>query len=439
MRKKIVAGNWKMNTTPAEGVELFKGVAAKKGEVCSCVNFIVAPPFTHLSEIVKAARGTGIAVSAQNCAAEAKGAYTGEVSAKMIASLGVEYVILGHSERREYYGETSQTLNKKMAQAYENNLAPIYCVGEKLEDREAGKHFDVVRAQIEEVVYNLTPEQFSKLIVAYEPVWAIGTGKTATADQAQEMHAFIRQVLAEKFGSAADQTVILYGGRRRPDRRRGARGRRLHRDRQGIQVSRSIYRIRPELDGLRPFFIVYTQQYPFSYFRHFRILCPKFPLPEKIRQKPNRTRILRSQAATGEYRNPGQACLVHRRIRPPFYTPEAKPILLVSESPPRRGIRRHGLRPGTVPPPATIRAGHGILNGRSTAARPRLHDDAGNRTVPLPCNDKIRRPLLRQTTAHPLPTRHSFALRSADRMKRHSPHGCGPLRPVRQSGGRLPP
>lgn len=119
----------------------------------------------------------------------------------MIASLGVEYVILGHSERREYYGETSQTLNKKMAQAYENNLAPIYCVGEKLEDREAGKHFDVVRAQIEEVVYNLTPEQFSKLIVAYEPVWAIGTGKTATADQAQEMHAFIRQVLAEKFGA----------------------------------------------------------------------------------------------------------------------------------------------------------------------------------------------------------------------------------------------
>lgn len=111
----------------------------------------------------------------------------------MIASLGVEYVILGHSERREYYGETSQTLNKKMAQAYENNLAPIYCVGEKLEDREAGKHFDVVRAQIEEVVYNLTPEQFSKLIVAYEPGMGHRYGKTATADQAQEMHAFIRQ------------------------------------------------------------------------------------------------------------------------------------------------------------------------------------------------------------------------------------------------------
>ena len=205
-----------MNTTPAEGVELFKGVAALKGEVCPCVNFIVAPPFTHLSQIVEAAKGTSIAVAAQNCAAEAKGAYTGEVSAKMIASLGVEYVILGHSERREYYGETSATLNKKMEQAYANGLAPIYCVGEKLEDREAGKHFDIVRAQIEEVVFNLTAEQFAKLVVAYEPVWAIGTGKTATSDQAQEMHAFIRKVLAEKFGAAAAETVILYGGSAKP-------------------------------------------------------------------------------------------------------------------------------------------------------------------------------------------------------------------------------
>ena len=127
----------------------------------------------------------------------------------------------------------------------------------------------------------------------------------------------------------------------------------------------------------------------------------------------------------------GQAYLVHRRIRPPFYISEAKPILLVSESPPRRGIRRYGLRPDTVPPPATIRAGHGILNGRSAAARPRLHDDAGNRTAPLPCN-----PTDNGASA---PARHSFALRSADRMKRHSPHGCSPLRPVRQSGGRLPP
>lgn len=205
-----------MNTTPAEGVELIKGVIALKGEVSPSVDFIVAPPFTHLSEIVKVAKGSGIAVGAQNCAAEAKGAYTGEVSAKMIASLGVDYVILGHSERRQYYGETSETLNKKMVQAYENNLIPIYCVGEKLEERESGKHFDVIRAQIEEVVFNLTPEQFSKLIIAYEPVWAIGTGKTATADQAQEVHAFIRKVLADKFGAAAADTVILYGGSCKP-------------------------------------------------------------------------------------------------------------------------------------------------------------------------------------------------------------------------------
>ncbi len=216
MRKKIVAGNWKMNTTPVEGVELAKEVAAGKSEVCSCVNFIIAPPFTHLSEVVKVTRGTGVAVAAQNCAAEAKGAYTGEVSAKMIASLGVEYVILGHSERREYYGETSQTLNKKMAQAYENNLIPIYCIGEKLEEREAGKHFDVVKAQIEEVVFNLTDEQFEKLIIAYEPVWAIGTGKTATSDQAQEIHAYIREVLASKFGEKAANTPLLYGGSCKP-------------------------------------------------------------------------------------------------------------------------------------------------------------------------------------------------------------------------------
>ncbi|MDE5637799.1 MAG: triose-phosphate isomerase [Alistipes sp.] len=216
MRKKIVAGNWKMNTLPAEGVELAKGVAAGKSSVCECVNFIVCPPFTHLSQVVETLKGSGIAVGAQNCAAEAKGAYTGEVAASMIAALGCEYVILGHSERRQYYGETSETLNRKMEQAYANNLAPIYCVGENLEEREAGKHFDVVKAQIEEVVYNLTEEQFAKLVIAYEPVWAIGTGKTATAEQAQEIHAYIRKVLAEKFGAAAENTAILYGGSCKP-------------------------------------------------------------------------------------------------------------------------------------------------------------------------------------------------------------------------------
>lgn len=216
MRKKIVAGNWKMNTTPVEGVALAKEIAAGAQNVDCSVNVIIAPPFTHLSEIVKITRGSGVAVAAQNCAAESKGAYTGEVSAQMIASLGVEYVILGHSERREYYGETATTLNKKMEQAFANNLLPIYCIGEKLEQREAGNHFDVVKTQIEEVIFNLTPEQFARTVIAYEPVWAIGTGKTATADQAQEMHAHIRKILAARFGEAAGKTVILYGGSANP-------------------------------------------------------------------------------------------------------------------------------------------------------------------------------------------------------------------------------
>ncbi len=209
-----------MNTTPMEGVALARdivaGIKEVGGSIGKDVAVIIAPPFTHLSEVVKATRGGGVSVAAQDCAVEAKGAYTGEVSAGMIASLGVEYVILGHSERRQYYGETSATLRKKMEQAYTNDLSPIYCVGENLDEREQGRHFDVVKTQLEEVVFNLTPAQFERLIVAYEPVWAIGTGKTATADQAQQMHEYIRRVLAEKFGSAAIATVILYGGSANP-------------------------------------------------------------------------------------------------------------------------------------------------------------------------------------------------------------------------------
>ena len=216
MRKKIVAGNWKMNTLPAEGVELAKGVAAGRGEVCDCVTLIVCPPFTHITSVIESVAGSNVEVGAQDCAAEVKGAYTGEVAASMIAALGCKYVILGHSERRQYYGETSETLNKKLARAYENNLTPIYCVGENLEEREAERHFDVVKAQIEEVVFNLTEEQFKNLVIAYEPVWAIGTGKTATADQAQEIHAYIREVLHSKFGAAAEECPILYGGSCKP-------------------------------------------------------------------------------------------------------------------------------------------------------------------------------------------------------------------------------
>lgn len=214
MRKQIVAGNWKMNTLPAEGVELAKGVAA--GAAVEGVILIVCPPFTHLQSVVDTLKGSGVAVGAQDCATEAKGAYTGEVAASMIAALGCEYVILGHSERRQYYGENSETLNKKMAQAYANGLKPIYCVGESLDEREAERHFDVVKAQIEEVVFNLSEEQFRSLVIAYEPVWAIGTGKTATAEQAQEIHAYIREVLRSKFGAAAEECPILYGGSCKP-------------------------------------------------------------------------------------------------------------------------------------------------------------------------------------------------------------------------------
>ncbi len=216
MRKKIVAGNWKMNTTVAEGVALAKDLVAALGQVPSDVNLVVAPPFVHLTSVGEVIADSKIALSAQNCANKAKGAYTGEVAAAMIAGVGCEYVILGHSERRQYYGETSATLVEKMALAFENGLKPIYCVGEMLAEREAGNHFAVVRAQIEEVLFGLTAEQMANVVIAYEPVWAIGTGVTATSEQAQEIHAFIRKVLAEKFGALAEEITILYGGSCKP-------------------------------------------------------------------------------------------------------------------------------------------------------------------------------------------------------------------------------
>lgn len=216
MRQKIVAGNWKMNTLPSEGIELINGIINLMGEVPSDVQLIIAPPFTHLISAAEKINGTPIALSAQNCADQPKGAYTGEVSAAMIKAAGCSYAILGHSERREYYGENSEILNRKMALAFENGLKPIYCVGEKLEEREAERHFEVVEAQIKEVLFNLNEEQMRNTVVAYEPVWAIGTGKTATSAQAQEIHAFIRKTLAEKFGELAQEITILYGGSCKP-------------------------------------------------------------------------------------------------------------------------------------------------------------------------------------------------------------------------------
>ena len=202
MRKKIVAGNWKMNKTLQEGIELAKEVNSKvKAANAKDVKVIIGTPFIHLAEVSKLVDPAVVAVSAQNCATEVSGAYTGEVSAAMVASTGSQYVILGHSERRSYYGETDEILVKKVQRALENNLDVIFCVGEVLAEREAGKHFEVVKSQ------------FTHIVVAYEPVWAIGTGKTATSAQAGEMHAFIRKTIADKYGKeVADNTSILYGG-----------------------------------------------------------------------------------------------------------------------------------------------------------------------------------------------------------------------------------
>ncbi len=216
MRKNIVAGNWKMNTTVPEGVKLASEVnAALEGITPKC-DVVISVPFTHLTA-VKAVIGEKLGLSAENCADKVKGAYTGEVSAAMVASTGATYVILGHSERRQYYGETAATLKDKVALALENNLKPIFCIGEVLEQRENGTYFDVIKAQIEDSLFELSAEDFGKIVLAYEPVWAIGTGKTATADQAQEIHAFIRGLIAEKYGKqVAEDTTILYGGSCKP-------------------------------------------------------------------------------------------------------------------------------------------------------------------------------------------------------------------------------
>ncbi len=216
MRKHIVAGNWKMNTTVAEGVELAKAVVEKSAEIPADVKLIIAPPHTHLYPVHEVVEGTGVGLSAQNCADHEKGAFTGEIAVNMLAGVGCEYTILGHSERRQYYGETDEKLVEKIHLALAAGLSPIFCVGENLEEREAGRHFDVVNAQVKNVLNTLTAEEMAKVIVAYEPVWAIGTGKTASAEQAQEIHAEIRKTLAEKFGALAEEITILYGGSCKP-------------------------------------------------------------------------------------------------------------------------------------------------------------------------------------------------------------------------------
>ena len=213
MRKNIVAGNWKMNKNLQEGLNLASELnEALKGKTLNC-DVIIGTPYIHLANVAKEINTNKIGVAAQNCADKESGAFTGEISPAMIASTGAKYVILGHSERRAYYHETPKILKEKVLLSLKNDLTPIFCIGEVLEEREANKHFDVVKSQIEQSLFNLSEEDFKKIILAYEPVWAIGTGKTASPDQAQEIHAFIRKTIEEKYGKeTAYNTSILYGG-----------------------------------------------------------------------------------------------------------------------------------------------------------------------------------------------------------------------------------
>ena len=217
MRKKIVAGNWKMNMNLQEGVALAKELNGMLEADKPACDVIICTPFIHLASVANELNAEIIGLGAENCADKEKGAYTGEVSASMVKSTGAQYVILGHSERRAYYGETAEILKEKINLALANGLKVIFCIGEVLEERESGKQNEVVKAQLEGSLFDLTNEEFSNIILAYEPVWAIGTGKTATAEQAEEMHAFIRSVIADKFGAeAAENVSILYGGSCKP-------------------------------------------------------------------------------------------------------------------------------------------------------------------------------------------------------------------------------
>ena len=219
MRKHIVAGNWKMNCTFDEADELINGIMEKleNTELPRETQLIVCPPFPYLEMTSDYVNDSYFMVGAQNVSDQEKGAYTGEVSAEMLESMEIDYCIVGHSERRGYYGETDKIVAAKVDQLLKHGLKPIVCVGEVLEEREAGKQLDVVKRQVEEGLFHLTAEQMKEVVIAYEPVWAIGTGKTATPEQAQEIHAHIRSLLTAKYGKdLADEISILYGGSCKP-------------------------------------------------------------------------------------------------------------------------------------------------------------------------------------------------------------------------------
>jgi triosephosphate isomerase len=213
MRKKIVAGNWKMNLDYASGISLFSEIVnmvrdEKKGDQIA----IICSPYIHLNSLAKLG-GEVVKIGAQNCHQNDSGAFTGEISAGMIKSVGCEYVIIGHSERRQYFAESNELLAEKTIKVLENELTPIFCIGETLEERNSDIYFEVLKAQLEQGVFGLSTADFSKIVIAYEPVWAIGTGLTASSEQAQEVHAFIRNEIANKYtAEVAGNTTILYGG-----------------------------------------------------------------------------------------------------------------------------------------------------------------------------------------------------------------------------------
>lgn len=215
MRRALIAGNWKLHCTRAEAVGLLEGIARQIGSNPPA-DVAVAPPFTAIAVVAEAAKTTPIAVGAQNCYHEPKGAYTGEISLAMLKDVGAAFVIVGHSERRHVFGETNEQVHQKMDAVLKAGLQPILCIGEQLDERDGGKTLDVVQEQLDAAFVGMGAEQAMKTVIAYEPVWAIGTGRTASPDQAQEVHGFIRKWLSEKFGDVAERVIIQYGGSVKP-------------------------------------------------------------------------------------------------------------------------------------------------------------------------------------------------------------------------------
>ncbi|WAW14448.1 triose-phosphate isomerase [Peptostreptococcus equinus] len=213
MRKPIIAGNWKMNKTIKEGLEFIEAI---KGKTEGDVEVLICAPFTLLKDLKEATNGTNIKIGAQNMHYEESGAFTGEVAPANLVEIGMDYVIIGHSERREYYSETDETCNKKVLKAIEVGINPILCCGETLEEREANKTMEKVKVQIEKGLSGVSKENIAKVVIAYEPIWAIGTGKTATSEQANEVIAYIRNVVKDMFGDISQEVRIQYGGSVKP-------------------------------------------------------------------------------------------------------------------------------------------------------------------------------------------------------------------------------